>query len=197
MNQAGLIQSGAINHAHSILWVGVIDGLLLVMADLDVGCRPEHDASCVSGLFGISQLKETLMCLPRSSLRQTHILHLFPVVSPWLGTSATVLLILWLSKPICLSSPCTYLTALRALRPPYVFTWSLLCKFCHLVCQLSYPLLSWWKGRSSYSLPRFFLTHLRHGGKKGSIIFLSSPFSHCSLRQQAVQEGHAASLRVN
>lgn len=180
MNQAGLIQSWAINHAHSILWVGVIDGLLLVMADLDVGSRPEHDASCVSGLFGISQLKETLMCLPRTSLRQTHILHVFPVVSHWLGTSA-FLLIQWLSKPICVSAPGTYLTALRALRPPYVFTWSLLFKCCHLVFQLSYPLLHWRKGRSSYSLSCFFLLHLWHRRKKGNIIFTVLSFFHIFL----------------
>lgn len=192
MNQAGLIQSWAINHAHSILWVGVIDGLLLVMADLDVGSRPEHDASCVSGLFGISQLKETLMCLPRTSLRQTHILHVFPVVSHWLGTSA-FLLIQWLSKPICVSAPGTYLTALRALRPPYVFTWSLLFKCCHLVFQLSYPLLHWRKGRSSYSLSCFFLLHLWHRRKKGNIIFTVLSF-FTFFSQAASSAGRACGL---
>lgn len=37
-----------------------MDGFLLVMNDPDVGSRPEHHASCVSGLFGIGQLQGTL-----------------------------------------------------------------------------------------------------------------------------------------
>lgn len=71
-----------INHSHSILWVGVIDGSVLVVADLDVGNRPEHDASCVSGLFGVSQLWGTLSYLPCSFPRWTHILRVLPAHPP-------------------------------------------------------------------------------------------------------------------
>jgi hypothetical protein len=108
MNQAGLIQSWTINHSHSILWVGVIDGSPLVMADLDIGSRPEHDASCVSDLFGISQLQGTLLCLPYR-LPKTDIHPSYPSCEFFsLLWTIFALFILSVSKSSCMSCPSTH-----------------------------------------------------------------------------------------
>lgn len=105
VNQAGQIQSRTINHSHCILWVGVTDGFLLVMADPEVESRPEYHASCVSGLFGISQLCGALCVFLVPSLGKTRILQVFPV-GPLVKFSYSCSLLpltLWKSLYMC---PC-------------------------------------------------------------------------------------------
>lgn len=102
VNQAGLIQSWTINHSHCILWVGVTDGFLLVMADPEVESRPEDHASCVSGLFGISELWGALCVFLVPSLGKTCILQVFPISPLVKFNYSCSLLPLTLWKSLCM-----------------------------------------------------------------------------------------------
>lgn len=105
LNQTRLIQSWTINHSHSILWVGVTDGFLLVMADPEVESRPEHHASCVSGSFGISQLWGALCVFLVPSFDKTRVLQVF-LIGPLVKFNyfcSLLLLTLWESLCMCLS----------------------------------------------------------------------------------------------
>lgn len=99
-----------------------------------------------------------LSCVfPPASLRQTHILHIFSVVFQWLGLVSFSSFCPFQSLSACLH-PCTYLTALKALRPPSFF--HLIFTFKVLLVSLStlLPSSMMGKGRRRF----FFYLLLSH-----------------------------------